>query len=106
LRNDIIIRNKRIQSSREILENEEYEGKILIVFKAESGEFDNLFCFEKTGKMLWRIQPASTNIAGTDKFPYIGISRKQQKICAVDFYGRRFEFDIDTGKIIGMDTVK
>ncbi|WP_195469748.1 hypothetical protein [Clostridium sp. D43t1_170807_H7] len=46
------------------------------------------------------------NYDGKLRFLYFEISSIGLKYSVVDFYGRRFFFDIETEKIIGKDIVK
>lgn len=107
-KNVVYINSKEIIFKYDILEIEEVGDKILVLLKIEQGynELDNLYCISNKGDMLWRIEPADENYAGKLKFPYFGISSSNSKYSVVDFYGRRFFFDIDTGKITGKDVVK
>lgn len=107
-KNVVYINSKEATFKHDIIEIEEVGDKILVLLKIEPGcnELDNLYCISNKGEILWRIESADENYAGKLKFPYVGISSDNLKYAVVDFYGRRFFFDIDTGKIKGKDIVK
>lgn len=107
-KNVVYTNSKEVIFKYDILEIEEVGDKILVLLKIEPGcnELDNLYCISNNGDMLWRIESANENYAGKLRFPYFGISSINLKHSVVDFYGRRFFFDIDSGKIIGKDIVK
>ncbi|GAA0110520.1 MULTISPECIES: hypothetical protein [Clostridium] len=107
-KNTVYIDSMEVNFKYNILEIEEVSDKILVLLKIEPGcsELDNLYCISRDGKMLWRIEAVDENYAGKLRFPYFGISSINLKHSVVDFYGRRFFFDIETGKIVGKDIVK
>lgn len=91
-----------------ILDAELVNKKLLIVFNPHEPGYskDNIYCFSLNQDLLWKISKPPTEMVGTMQLPYIGISISDGVYGAVDFYGRRFIFDIETGKIIGRDIVK
>ena len=107
-KNTVYIDSIEVNFKYDILGIQEVGDKILVLLKIEPGcsELDNLYCISNSGKILWRIESLNENYAGKLKFPYFGISSIGLKYSVVDFYGRRFFFDIETGKIIGKDIVK
>lgn len=108
IKNTVYIDSMEVNFKYDILEIQEVGDKILVLLKIEPGctEVDNLYCISNNGRILWRIESVDENYVGKLRFPYFGISVVDLKYSVVDFYGRRFFFDIDTGKIIGKDIVK
>ena len=91
----------------DVLEAEWVNQKLLVVFHPnEPGcSEDNVYCFSPNQELIWRIgKPPET--MGSVRMPYVGIAINSKNCGAVDFSGRRFIIDVDTGTIIGMEFVK
>lgn len=96
----------------EIIEQRKIGDKLLVVkglpcYDSTEAFLHNVYCYSAdTKKLMWRISNPPNSIAGTERIPYVGLSITDQGYGAVDFWGRRFFFDIDTGDILGVDFVK
>ncbi len=105
--NKVLVKGKTLQFTNRIIEAVEYCGKVVIVFDTdEDGGYDNVFCYNLDSKLLWRIKPAPIEIGGTARSPYVGVDVIDGNCRAIDFFGRRFLVDIETGKILSKDIVR
>ena len=106
--NQLFYNGKAYQFQYNILEAAVVGTKLLIVFHPNNADcsYNNIYCYTLQNKFLWRIGEPSKEIAGSGRFPYVGISIDGNKYGAIDFYGRRFFFDINTGHIFDKDIVR
>ena len=70
-----------------VLDAVSIEQKLLVVFQPDNADNskNNLYCYDLNKKMIWRIQEPSTDIAGTVRFPYIGLCVQAAQQAVVDF---------------------
>lgn len=96
----------------EIIEQQQIGDRLLIVkglpcFDSMDVFLHNVYCYSADKKnLIWRISNPPNSIAGTQRTPYVGLSITDRGYGAVDFGGRCFYFDIDTGYILGVNFVK
>lgn len=92
---------------KNIIEEISLENVTICVVKGnKNDENDNVYCFDSNMKVIWRIKQAPVNIGGTMKSSYVGIDYTDGKCRVIDFWGRRFWVNINTGEIYGRDIVK
>lgn len=105
---DLIIDHKVIGFENNIHEVKIINDVILVLLNIPVGDntLDNLYGVNFNGDILWRIKEPSSELAGSLRFPYVGISLNKNKMGVVDFYGRRFFVDEKNGEILGKDIVK
>ena len=106
--NELIYNDKVFKFEHEILEYAVIHNKILIVFRPNHSAYsnNNVECFSLEQKLLWKIKDVPQKFGGGKQYPYAGISLYDNKCSVVDFYGRRFTLDMETGEIIDKDIVK
>lgn len=105
--NRILSDGKELQFDNQIIEAAEHNGKVVIVFNTrEDDEYDNVFCYTLDLQLLWRIKPAPIDIGGTAKSSYVGVDIINGNCRVIDFYGRRFQVNIENGEIISKDIVR
>lgn len=69
-------------------------------------ELNNIMCYDENGKICWRISnELPSNIISKDQIPYVAIQVIAGKLYATDFWGRKFNVDIETGKLINVKIV-
>lgn len=106
---NIIKLDSKIELSFEdkIYEAAIWDNKIVIVFQTDIDDgFDNLYCYKFDKTLLWRIKQAPQKIGGTARATYVGVEINNGVCKAVDFFGRRFIVDLNSGKIIDKEIVK
>ena len=105
--NKMIIDGEKWKFKEKISEAICYYDKIVVVFKTKKEDgCDNVYCYNKKGKFLWRIKPVPREIGGTIKTSYVGVGVIGDACKVVDFYGRRFTVNMHDGNVISMDIVK
>ena len=88
--------------------NEKYIVLLKIPSCVELGveELNNVLCFEEKGKLCWQISnELPANIVSKEQMPYVAIQVIDGKLFATDFWGRRFNVDIENGKLIDVKIV-
>ncbi|MFB5087063.1 hypothetical protein PGC35_07575 [Psychrobacillus sp. PGGUH221] len=103
--NKLIIDKKEVFFEKKILEVK-IVNEIIVVLLAIDGSLDNVYGINQNGDLLWKIQEPNKEIIGKNRFPYVGLSERDNKLGVIDFYGRRLYIDINNGEIIGKDIVK
>ena len=109
--NILVISEKKItlKYSREKLEKVfNYIIVLLDISNVKLGveELNNILCFDVNGNLQWRISNIlPDNIASDEQVPYVSINLLDTKLYATDFWGRRFEVDIATGKLLDFKNV-
>ncbi|WP_019377047.1 hypothetical protein [Virgibacillus halodenitrificans] len=105
---ELFINDHFISFNYKILEFREINDVILVLLNIPPGckVMDNLYCVTANGEVLWRIQEPGKRIVGKMRSPYVGISLTENGPSIVDFYGRRFYFNIENGQILSKDIVK
>ena len=79
---------------------------VLLDIPVDDETLDNIYFVSSDGDILWRIaEPKDLNY-GKDRSAYIGFTISDEGNWAIDFFGRSFSFDINTGKIIGIAFVR
>ena len=107
LGNRVIVEGGAIQFDNNIFEAAECDGKIIVVFDTdEDAGYDNVYCYTLEKKLIWRIKPVPVKIGGTARTPYVGVDIVNGKCRIIDFFGRRFIINIETGEIISKDIVR
>lgn len=103
--NKVYVETKMFEFSEKILEAKFTDESLLVIFNPDSEKesTNNLYCFSKNGELLWRIKEPPKEIAGIAQIAYVGFSENDT---VVDFYGRRFKYNVLNGEILGMDIVK
>lgn len=92
----------RIEQNREYLI---LDDRIIVVFDIEEfKEKNNVYCYNFFGEILWKIKNPSKAIAGNINTSwYVGINLNKKNECVViDFYGRNFLINTETGEPIAM----
>lgn len=69
-------------------------------------ELNNVLCYDEKGKICWRISnELPSNIVSKEQIPYVAIQVIDGKLYATDFWGRKFNVDIENGKLIDVKIV-
>ncbi|RKM55770.1 hypothetical protein D6853_09500 [Butyrivibrio sp. X503] len=90
-----------------IIEKVSLENMTICVVKGKDGdENDNVYCFDSDMRVIWRIKQVPTEIGGTARSPYVGVSYTEGSCRVIDIYGRSFAIDITNGEILSMRIVK
>lgn len=111
--NSIMIEGKKLEFLYPIGSVIEVENKYIVLLKIPTRielseeELSNVYCYDKNATLLWRIdKDLPSTIKSSDRLPYIAINFNDKKLTATDFMGRRFQVDIETGKLLNMDVVR
>lgn len=101
------INDNRIMLQHKIKEVMTIQTKVVVLVEPEGeDQYDNVYCYDLRGCLLWRIAVPSVEIGGTARCTYVGLTLNDGKCRAVDFYGRSFLLDLDSGKILSKRIVK
>lgn len=69
-------------------------------------ELNNVICYDRNGKICWRISNELPSIIiSKDQIPYVAIQVTDGKLYAIDFWGRKFNVDIESGKLMNVKIV-
>lgn len=69
-------------------------------------EINNILCYDKNGMICWRISnKLPSNIISKEQVPYVAVQVIDEKIYATDFWGRKFNVDIQNGNLISVKIV-
>lgn len=69
-------------------------------------ELNNILCFDENGNMCWRISDdLPANIVSKEQIPYVAIRIIDEKLYATDFWGRKFNVDVENGELIDVKIV-
>lgn len=91
---------------------EEIENKSIVLLKiprVELGidELNNILCYNENGSMCWRISnELPSDIVNKEQVPYVAIQIIDEKLYATDFWGRKFEINVENGRLISVKTVR
>lgn len=70
-------------------------------------ELNNVLCYDDKGKMCWRISnDLPSAIVSKKQIPYVEIQVMDGKLYATDFWGRKFNIDVESGKLIDFKIVR
>lgn len=109
--NILNIGDTKITVKYPIRQVESISGKYVILLKiprVELGteELNNILCYDENGKMHWRISDKlPSNIVSKEQIPYVAIQIMNGKLYATDFWGRKFNVDAETGKLMDVKIV-
>lgn len=88
--------------------NDKYIVLLNITQRVELGkdELNNILCYDQNGKMCWQISDKlPSSIISKEQMPYIAIRIVDGKIYATDFWGRRFNVDVENGELLDVKIV-
>ncbi len=69
-------------------------------------ELNNILCYDENGKVCWRINnELPSNISSKEQIPYVAIQIIDGKLYATDFWGRKFNVDVENGDLIDVRIV-
>ena len=91
---------------------ESISGKYVILLKiprVELGteELNNILCYDENGEMCWRISDKlPSNIVSKEQIPYVAIQIMNGKLYATDFWGRKFNVDVENGNLMDVKIVR
>lgn len=69
-------------------------------------ELNNILCYDEKGKMCWRISnELPSDIVSKEQIPYVAIQVIDEKLFATDFWGRKFNVDVENGELINVRIV-
>ncbi len=69
-------------------------------------ELNNILCYDETGKMCWRINnELPSNIISKEQVPYVAVQIVDGKLYATDFWGRKFNVNVENGELIDVKIV-
>lgn len=105
--NTLIYNQTTYTFSHKILEALCMDRKLLVVFDPYESRCPqkNLCCFSLSKELLWQIAPPEQKAYQT-ALPFVGVSLINGQCYAVDFSGRSFSLDLQTGTITGQRFVK
>lgn len=63
--------------------------------------YHNVYCVSKSGNLLWQIGARPKG----DEAVYVDISLKTEGLLATDFMGRRYWVDVNSGEIVGKQSI-
>lgn len=70
-------------------------------------ELNNIVCYDKSGNIKWQISnKLPANIISSEQVPYVDIRIENDTLLAIDFWGRRFSVNIETGQLEEVVVVK
>lgn len=110
--NNLSVGNTKITAKYPIKKVERINEKYIVLLKiprVELGveELNNILCYDKNGKMCWRISSElPSNIVSKEQIPYVAIQILNGKLYATDFWGRKFNVDVENGKLIDVKIVR
>ena len=87
-------------------------GKYVVLLKiprVELGaeELNNILCYNENGEMCWRISDKlPSNIVSKEQIPYVAIQIMNGKLYATDFWGRKFNVDVENGNLMDVKIVR
>lgn len=91
---------------------ESISGKYVVLLKiprVELGaeELNNILCYNENGEMCWRISDKlPPNIVSKEQIPYVAIQIMNGKLYATDFWGRKFNVDVENGNLMDVKIVR
>ena len=103
--NQLIINNKQISFNNKIQEVKILNETTIVLLNVD-GSLDNVYGINSDGEIIWKIKEPNEKKVGNNRFPYVGISIKDEKVAVIDFYGRRFFVNEKNGEIVDSDFVK
>ncbi|WP_019377052.1 hypothetical protein [Virgibacillus halodenitrificans] len=112
--NELKLRDRTIYFEYTIKSTISLPDRIFILLKIPTRvplshkELNNVHCYTISGDKLWQI--CTSNIRSRKELksvPYVGLNLdKNNNLFATDFMGRKFQIDVNDGKIIDMQIVK
>ncbi len=109
--NVLIIGQTKIIVKYPIKKVERINEKYIVLLKiphVELGieELNNILCYDKNGKLCWRISnKLPSNIVSKEQIPYVALQVIDEKLYATDFWGRKFNVDVENGDLIDVKIV-
>lgn len=109
--NILSINNTEITLKYPIKKIEKARDKYIVLLKIPhvelgSEELNNILCYDETGMMCWQISnELPSDIVCTEQIPYVAIQVIEEKLYATDFWGRKFNVDIESGRLIDVKMV-
>ena len=76
---------------------------------SDSDIFNNTYCYDYEGNLLWQIKPPYfKDFPKFGQYPIVGVDydEKKNKFYATDFMGRRFDVNLETGELMSFTTTK
>lgn len=110
-KNILSLENISVITKYPIKKVEKLNSKYVVLLKiprVELGfeELNNISCYDETGNKCWQISNnMPSDIISKEQIPYVAIQVKDGKLYATDFWGRRFNVNIDTGRLIDVKIV-
>lgn len=110
--NRLSVRNIKITTKYPIKKVEIVSEKYILLLKIpriELGfeELNNIICYDKNGKLCWRISSElPSGIISKEQIPYVEIQNIDGELYATDFWGRKFNVDVENGKLVDVNMVK
>jgi len=109
--NILCIGDTKITVKYPIKKIERINDKYIVLLKiprVELGveELNNILCYDEKGKLCWRISDQLLlNIVSKQQIPYVAIQVLDGELYATDFWGRKFNVDVENGKLIDVKIV-
>lgn len=109
--NILWIKNKKIVLKYPIKLVKKIAGKYVVLLqiphiKLGKEELNNIICYDGNGIKCWRISDKlPIEIKSKEQIPYVAIQLLDDKLYTTDFWGRKFEVDIGTGKLKNVEIV-
>ena len=110
--NILNIGDTKITVKYPIKQVESISGKYVVLLKiprVELGaeELNNILCYDENGEMCWRISDKlPSNIVSKEQIPYVAIQIMNGKLYATDFWGRKFNIDVENGNLMDVKIVR
>lgn len=107
-KDEIEIGNKLVKFNYDIKETIDNGNKVFILLEIpySDNELNNIYCYNKNGLEVWRVNTEFDRYNINNRLPYEMMRIIEGKLYASDFYGRRFQIDFITGESILYDVVK
>lgn len=85
-----------------------YKGKyiVLLGIPFDKSIINNVYCLDSNAKIIWRSEDLSVLYPNLNNLPYEQIGIEDGAIFALDFYGRNYKININSGKIERCSIVK
>lgn len=90
---------------RAVFQHEE-QYIVLLAIPFDCDEINNIYCLDARANLVWQAEDLSVLYPTLINLPYEQMGIKDGAVFAVDFYGRSYQINIETGKIEGRRFVK
>lgn len=107
-KNVLFVNLKQVKFNFNIRDAIEYMDRIIVLLDIPyaNNDINNIYCIDKSGAIVWQSEDLNSLYPNLKNLPYEQMGIKDDILYAVDFYGRSYSINLNTGTIEDCHIVK